>query len=69
MRIKTNFPEPLGYSKGCGKRKVYIHECLQIKKSEKFQISNLTIHLHLIENKKKPNLKVVDINNKDQGRY
>jgi hypothetical protein len=42
----------MGHSKGSPKRKVYSHECIYIKRTERSQINNLMLHLKLLEKQK-----------------
>jgi hypothetical protein len=46
---KHNLPELLGHNKGSVRRNVYSHGCLHLKKTKKFQINNLIMHLKLLE--------------------
>jgi glycyl-tRNA synthetase beta subunit len=48
MKMETHLSEPLGYSKGSVKRKVYIYKHLYLKKN-RIQIHRLMMYPKLLE--------------------
>ena len=57
MKIKNNNPKPMGHCKSSAKER-FIAAQAYIKKQEKGQINNLTLHLKQLEKEELKNLRV-----------
>ena len=64
MKIKHNFTKSTGCSKSRGKFKVIV---VYLKKQEKSQINNLTLHLKELEKEEQTKPEVSRRNHKDQS--
>ena len=60
-------PKPMGHSKSVLRGKFIVIQAY-LRKQEKYQINNLTLHLKLLEKEEQTKPKVSRRNNKDQSR-